>query len=479
MANEVLTAMIAEIAGPAGPQLNCRTLGAWMEKTICPKEALQEASTRWLALTGRKRTLEITGLTPEGMLQGTVRDKRDRRAGFFSEDVAAMAARWEKMDWSTRPGFPLTPLVKAWLEQQDSMFTPSRRPTLIIPRHAAQHEEMIPGYGPVATPELPGFVEAHSMPAYLPGLEPEPAEIPTLLALYDRSTSGDHRIGFNNLHFRVFLMALITMPVEIRNGRMQEAVITIRQLVEDWLGWQPTWYRPNKMDTGGALKKALTLVRDMYISLPRKDGRRGPSGWQFPLMISELEGFGLNDRLTLVMRIPQGSAVGPQVDRELLKRLGLISGPAYRMYLHLCCEWDRYGARGGRLIKPTRPEVLRAPGGQVIDSEGKILTKMDRTPVYTHNDQRAVRTGKREPNPARQRYPEKSPQDLLLMAYGPEYVARHIKKTNRRVYVTRAIKALRHIENLHGCTVEELGEHARDNMPWRIMPYDRQALAQP
>ena len=123
------------------------------------------------------------------------------------------------------------------------MFTPSGRRALILPKQAAQHEEMIPGYGPVATPELPSFVEAHNVTAYLPGLEPEPAQIPTLLALYDRVTSGEHRVGFNNIHFRIFLMALITMPVESRNGRLQEAIITIRQLVEDWLGWQATWYR--------------------------------------------------------------------------------------------------------------------------------------------------------------------------------------------------------------------------------------------
>ena len=478
-ANDILRAMVEEIAGPSGPPVDCRILSTWMDRGACPAEALEEASTRWLTLTGRRRVLEITTLSPDGVLEGTVRDKRGRRAGKLAENVATMAIKWEAMDRNTRPGFPLTPLVKAWLEQQGSTFTPSQRATLILPKQAAQHEEMIPGYGPIVTPELPSFVEAHNLPAYLPGLEPEPVQIPTLLALYDRVTSLDHRIGFNNLHFRVFLMALITLPVENRNGRLQEAMLTIKQLVEDWLGWQPTWYRPNKKDTGGALKRALGLVRDMYISLPKRDGKRGPSGWQFPLMISELEGFGLNDRLTLVMRVPQGNAVGPQVDRELLKKLGLISGPAYRMYLHLCCEWDRHGARSGRLIKPTKPEVLRAPGGQLIDSEGTVLMNLDHTPVYTHNDRRAVRTGNREPNPARQRYPEKGRQDLLLMAYGPEYVARHINKTNRGVYTSRAIKALRHIENLQGCTIEELGEQHRTGMPWRIMPYDREALSQP
>ena len=290
-ADDVLAAIVHEIAGPSGPRLDCTTLGAWMEKPTCPAEPLVEAGTRWLTLNGRRKTLEITSLTPDGVLHGTSRDKRGRRTRGYSQSVADMADKWGSMDRTTRPRFPLTPLVECWLEQQGAIFTPSRRTTLILPKQAAQHEEMILGYGPLTTPELPSFVDAHNLAAYLPGLEPQPTEIPTLLALYDRVTNGDHRIGFNNLHFRLFLMALITMPVERRNGRLQEAAITIRQLVEDWLGWQPAWYRPNKKDTAIALKKALALVRDMYITLPRRDGKRGPSGWQFPLMISELEGF--------------------------------------------------------------------------------------------------------------------------------------------------------------------------------------------
>ena len=65
------------------------------------------------------------------------------------------------------------------------------------------------------------------------------------------------------------------------------------------------------------------------------------------------------------------------------------------------------------------------------------------------------------------------------MAYGPEYVARHINRKNRPVYVNRAVKALRHIEGLQGCTIEELGNHSPEGMPWRIMPYDREVLSQP
>ena len=49
--------------------------------------------------------------------------------------------------------------------------------------------------------------------------------------------------------------------------------------------------------------------------------------------------------------------------------------------------------------------MLRAPGGQLIDSEGTVLMNLDHTPVYTHNDRRAVRTGNREPEPCQAALP--------------------------------------------------------------------------
>ena len=44
-----------------------------------------------------------------------------------------------------------------------------------------------------------------------------------------------------------------------------------------------------------------------------------------------------------------------------LHALGKQSAPAYRAFLYLACEWDRYGGHNGRLVRPTRPEVLRDP----------------------------------------------------------------------------------------------------------------------
>ena len=68
----------------------------------------------------------------------------------------------------------------------------------------------------------------------------------------------------------------------------------------------------------------------------------------------------LSDKIAFATRLPP-SSVGPQINRAVLRLLRYA--PAYRLYLNLCFEWDKYGARNGRLILPSRPEVRRAEGG--------------------------------------------------------------------------------------------------------------------
>ena len=463
--------------------LTCATLGTWLANGACPSEALEEAGRRWRTLAKRKAAVRLELITEDGEAVGTIISNRGRRIGTLNQALPAMLEQWNKLGPKSEQQFPLSPLVRAWLQNKGQTYAISRRPQLIIPTQAARHQAIIPGIAPSQTPETPGFVPAPVMEEYLPGLEPEPTPIPGLLALYDKFTApadGRHVASQDNIHFRIFLMALVTTPLEARNGQLQETDITIRAMIDEWLGWSPKTYRPQKATSGGALRRAMARVRDMYIPIPRRDRKPGPSGWQFPIMISELDGFELNDHVKLVMRIPQGNAVGPSVDRQILKKLGMTSGPAYRMYLNLCCDWDYYGGRNGKLIRPTRPEVLRADGGQVVDSEGRIVTSNTRQPIFSPHDPRAIRTGRRELNPARERYPFKEEQDLLLMAYGPAFVSSHVSRRNRARYVARALKGLSHIEELGGCTVEQMeNTFSANGLPVRIMPHDRDAPALP
>ena len=192
-------------------------------------------------------------------------------------------------------------------------------------------------------------------------------------------------------------------------------------------------------------------------------------GGYFPVMVSAWSGWGLNDLLGFLVRLPRGH-VGPQIDRELLRSLR-DSGPAYRLYLSLCFEWDKYGGHKGKLIRPTRPEVRRAVGGQVLDASGRVLTGPGNQPVYTPHDKRAILTGEREPNPARSRYPDYIPDDLVVLTFpGHVFADKHIRREMRR----RAVKAVDRLERA-GVVVERMGTPRHPT--YRVMPPDPPALA--
>ena len=84
-------------------------------------------------------------------------------------------------------------------------------------------------------------------------------------------------------------------------------------------------------------------------------------------------------------------------------------------------------------------------------------------PVYTPHDKRAIQTGRREPNPARTRYPVYSRDDLAALAFPPSAWA---DKNNRHKLRERALKAACEIKALGGCVIDS------ERGLWRIMPRD-------
>ena len=178
---------------------------------------------------------------------------------------------------------------------------------------------------------------------------------------------------------------------------------TIREIAGEWLAWDLGSYRPSGASTGAALKTALGQLNQLHVDMPNQ-------GWYYPLLLEAVQGLSLDSQVAILSRLPSGSGVGPPIDRQMLRKLGkqsapayraflylacewdrygghnailsrLPSGsgvgppidrqmlrklgkqsaPAYRAFLYLACEWDRYGGHNGRLVRPTRPEVLRDP----------------------------------------------------------------------------------------------------------------------
>ena len=484
-------------------------IAAWMEDGQCPADVLQEANRRLTAMlinvSSRNRGATITGIDtdlqcldvrfdpPSGAataaedelvteyLSPVVSDSAPRPVSVTVKyKLAALADTWDDMEEGSRPGFPLAPIVRAWYGRPLPI-TPDRRDKAILPATFAVRTarrdrawDYLPGFTP---PPRPGPVDMPPDTDYLPGLEPDVQPTPAMLLTIFDAAGGESltKSGPATIEARIFVEALTGVPRQQRDGHLHETRYTIGDIAGEWLQWRLKNYRPTGKLTGTALRRALGRINRMEVPV----GQRG--GWYIPLIVAAGSGNTLNDMVSFMSRLPPGD-VGPPVDRRMLRMLGKKSGKAYRAYLSAVFDWDTYGGRNGRLTLPTRPVVDRAPGGQVLNARGEILTRYGK-PVYTPHDSRAIQTGERELNPYRTRYPDYNADNLVVLVFGPRrFEAIRKESDTLRRYRSLARQALVDMAALGGCTIERLGGNERNGfLPWRIMPPDAswEALAPP
>ena len=450
------------------------SMAQWIATGACPPDALAE-SCRRLEVLFDAPCKWFWSMNPEGpgVAMGVLvqADDLPTRSVTVSMGVGDVIIRYAAPG-APRPGHPLAPIMQAWFNSRPIRAKAESRRRGILPKQVALRQGALPALDIPGPGPTPGMVPEPTQ-GFLPGLIPDRPPLPALLDLYDRaggrSTTGARPAP---VEMRFFTTALMALPVAARDGRLHEMVFTVREIVEDWLNWKTKNYRVRGKFTGVAFQQALNTVRDMCIQMPRTDSKPGRGGWYYPIMVSAGQGWDLDSQLALVMRLPPGAGVGPQVDRAMLSYVGNVSGPSYRAYLGLVCEWDRVGGHNGRLIRPTQPQVLRAPGGQVVDSSGRILTNPNGQPVFSPYDERAVVTGDREPNPARVRYPEYDAEGLVSLCFNARVLTMQPKEQYH--YQKRARRAVELIESLEGCVIERGGNNPRNgNLPWRIMPPNR------
>ena len=355
----------------------------------------------------------------------------------------------------------------------------NRRTVGIIPKPFAVETKARMVILPATLPETTG--PSPPMTLALPGMpEREIAQPALIVALFDAAVRRDGAVGVGGrVAQRLFIEFLLSVPAEYRGqGPVPIGPISIRELVVDWLQWDPANYGPNAQRTGQVLQRAMHLIRTFIVPWGKH------RGFYSPLMVGSVSGWRLKDQITMIAQIPEGGDIGPPVDRSVLRYLGSgarASGPkkvgafaAWRMYLALAFVWDRYGGSvmpkapvGARYrqIRPTRPEVLRNGSGHVLGADGKPLATTNGGAVLSPYDPRAVPTGKREPNPSRDRYPAFNADDLVAMAFPRR------ERTNAWKWRQLAMEAAELLESTGACVIERMG-HSKGKLPWRIMPPD-------
>ena len=121
------------------------------------------------------------------------------------------------------------------------------------------------------------------------------------------------------------------------------------------------------------------------------------------------------------------------VNRPSAHKLGLISAPAFRLYLNLTGYWDRFGTFNGHLIGPTMRKVKRNHAGYLLTARGQIVTEGGK-PTCRATHPHAVElfdadgTPLRERNPAVTKYPPITPDQLAQMAYAEHDLRNGIRR---------------------------------------------------
>ena len=289
---------------------------------------------------------------------------------------------------------------------------PSNDPTRELPRFSRVSDK--------EARTLPGF-EVGSPPvrdAILPGFDGVASSVPSwLLSVYDQAGGKTEARGRGApWPLRLFVGALLSLPIEFRDGRQQLMPLTTRELAR-WLlpgGWDR---RPAAFER---LRRALRDLDRLRIPVPVE----GTSGMSLRLV--DCVGLPLaydRGRGPVVLRvsIPAGAARGARVEWERLTQYGAESAPLYRAYLSAVAVLD-YSARAGRALTPHVPSPLRDTHGNPQRRKGGAIVRSKVTMM---------------PNPAGRFVRWLSPDDVRAMVG---------LAADTRTNVKRARDALEHLE---------------------------------
>ena len=305
---------------------------------------------------------------------------------------------------------------------------------------------------------------------YLPGLSP-PSEDPLVrslpLILFDAGGGASLTQGNGApVPLRLFVDVMLCLPSEIRRSDGPNRVFaTLRQLRDT------IW--PNGWQRGRDYPK---LVRAMnYLTVSGVPWRGGV--WR-PITVRNVP-VDLDDEAIFEVELPPGSGRGPLVNRPAAHQLGLISAPAFRLYLNLTGYWDRFGTFNGRLIGPTTRAVRRDQAGYLLDTRGRVITEKGK-PTRRASHPRAIEQvaadGRsiRQRNPAVTKYPPITPDQLARMAYADH----DLRNGMRRMRQEARDKALVKVLEVTGAAVEVVIDHQegrRDTI--RVLPSEKHKVA--
>ena len=426
----------------------------------------QTDETRELFMQALFRMYDVEGALPQFT-------NIDRTSAYFSNgtsvQILEVLQTWEGMASAPEcPPNPLRVLLEGYGAQiMKSSFRPGAKGTL--PEISAEREKWKILHDFSGLPvDLGGG--RMGIQQYLPTLmDDSQTKRPALIAVMDRLAElhrQDNAGGGNmpTLPVRIFVELLMSLGRIERDGVTREKTVAVSTIIEQWLRWNKKSYKPSQK--GILLQGGVESVRRLCIPTSRY-------GYYYPVMLNDVTGWGLDDVLTFLIRIPKGKSdatgVGPPIDVRMARDLGAKSFHAYRAYIGLVYDWDHSAARRSILVTPTREAVRRTASGQIIDQKGRPVFENGK-PVTRQNHPLAVSVGngERELNPVRETKYRKYDEAGLRRLALPSYLASQTKYRSR--YTKQAVDATCLIAEMEGCVIETLGHDG--GFPWRVMAPD-------
>ena len=359
---------------------------------------------------------------------------------------------------------PLALLVEAWQERPVAREPDTKRETGILaqPLFGAKDLRTVRADDPEARlfPEntdvaeiAPGplTVPGETETAHLPGMKPE-RFAPGHLVYYDRTGAPVRTQGRNGpapVLQRLFLECMMAVAVQDRRGRV-DVSLTLGELVR--FLWphitigkhgrrvvHPTKTNYDPYHHASVLEKVLRdigwncVLETKTVPWTPVATRQTPRGYT-------AGHFG--DEVFFDIRIPKGYGPGPRIHRPTLRKWG-HSALAYRAVLSIAEMWNRRITGGGKIAVPVRPMVRRNTDGNMLDHDGRVILKNGR-PSTNWNDPRVVKLGGTERNPAMDRLPELSPDELVNLTHPSGWkLKKGSKRWNAR---SNSLKTLKKME---------------------------------
>lgn len=330
--------VIADELGYKEVELDGGVLSGWVSQGHCPLSALEEAGSRVAVLLGMDRDCTLTELGGGGETVWRDVDGVDFRFG--SEELKNL---WERGPRDGRDEFPLVPVVEAYLEQPQVVQHSKREKARIIPGKLGM---VYPGDSRSNLFSQAAYVSGGGKDQLiLPGFERGDTVVPVLpLMLYDMGVAeeGLKRSSAAPLALRLFVEAILAVPMEHREGRRPRALqVPFREFLQ-WFYPGPRKPRPNEY--WPRLLKAVEVLDSRGARMTWYDNEMRRGGTRRVVSVLDLPRGPdcLDDEVRIVVDLPPGSEGGPQVS-DRLRFYGGRSAVAYRVLLHLAYRWHHPG----------------------------------------------------------------------------------------------------------------------------------------